>query len=92
MHCAAVTQYQLVDFAGLDCLEPTERAAASRGLLQTDCEDDMCMELFDKCGGTDYNVSTPCCDEAHSCVVKNYFFAQCLTEERAGTVQAAHLQ
>jgi hypothetical protein len=47
-----------------------------------DCEDDICGALFDQCGG-EYNISTPCCDPEHSCVVKNWFYAQCLTEERA---------
>ena len=61
-------------------------AAASRELFQSDCEDDSCMDIFAKCGGSFFNVSTSCCDPAASCVVKNYFYAQCLTEEKAGTI------
>lgn len=59
------------------------QVAASRELSQSDCEDDTCVELFGKCGGTYFNVSTPCCEPDQSCVVKNYFYAQCLTEEKA---------
>lgn len=48
-----------------------------------DCEDDSCGLLHDKCGGG-FNTSTPCCDPELSCVVKNWYYAQCLSEEHAG--------
>lgn len=59
------------------------QVAASRELFQSDCEDDTCMDQFAKCGGTWFNVSTHCCDPADSCVVKNFFYAQCLSEDKA---------
>lgn len=57
--------------------------AVARSLHQMDCEDDTCADIFEKCGGTNMTVSIPCCNPDTSCVVKNYFYAQCLTEERA---------
>jgi hypothetical protein len=69
------------DVAGKeDNVTPT----ANRRLLSvSDCEDDTCATSFDKCGGKGFNVSVPCCDPTESCVVKNPFYAQCITEERA---------
>lgn len=72
-------------FDSVMCFLSSLCAAASRELYQLDCEDDTCMALFDKCGGSFFNVSTSCCDPAESCVVKNFFYAQCLTEDKAGT-------
>lgn len=59
------------------------QVAAARDLFQSDCEDDTCAGAFTKCGGRYFNVSTPCCDDTHSCVVKNYYYAQCLSETLA---------
>jgi hypothetical protein len=44
-----------------------------------DCERDMCVEKFEQCGGNNM-TTTSCCDGR--CVVKNFFYAQCLTTER----------
>jgi hypothetical protein len=51
--------------------------------MDSECEDDTCVEMFEKCGGNDFNVSVPCCEENTMCVVKNYFYAQCLTASAA---------
>jgi hypothetical protein len=40
----------------------------------------MCVEEFEQCGGNNM-TTTSCCDGR--CVVKNFFYAQCLTRERA---------
>ena len=56
-----------------------------------DCDDDECVAEFDKCGGG-YNVSSLCCDPQMECVMKNWYFAQCLDEERAGTRGISPLQ
>jgi hypothetical protein len=40
----------------------------------------MCVEEFEQCGGNNM-TTTSCCDGR--CVVKNYFYAQCLTSKRA---------
>jgi hypothetical protein len=53
--------------------------------LQTNCEDGSCVDTFEKCGGTFFNTSVPCCEEEAKCIVKNYFYAQCLTSEKAET-------
>jgi hypothetical protein len=75
---------------------PMDDPEASRKLLEMDgsyggmdCDDDNCGVLFDKCGGG-FNTSTPCCDPELSCVVKNWYYAQCLTEERAG--ESLHIE
>ena len=67
----------------LDVPESRKLLDSDGGYGDMDCDDDSCGLLFDKCGGG-YNTSTPCCDPELSCVVKNWFYAQCLTEERAG--------
>lgn len=36
-----------------------------------------------KCGGGEYNVTVACCDPTDSCVVKNKWYAQCISAERA---------
>lgn len=51
--------------------------------MGADCEDDTCEATFEKCGGTFFNSSVPCCEDNAMCVVKNYFYAQCLTAEAA---------
>lgn len=51
--------------------------------MGANCEDDACAPIFEKCGGTFFNTSVACCDENTMCVVKNYFYAQCLTAEEA---------
>jgi hypothetical protein len=48
-----------------------------------DCADDECTEQFEKCGG-EFNQSTLCCDPATECVIKNWYYAQCLPKDRAG--------
>lgn len=51
------------------------------------CEDDTCMYKFEQCGGG-YNTSSLCCDPETECVVKNWFYAQCLPETLAGATPA----
>jgi len=41
--------------------------------MEVDCEDDICVGKFDKCGGSGMNVSLPCCDEDVLCIAKNYW-------------------
>jgi hypothetical protein len=69
----------------------TRKLQESGGYGSVDCEDDECGELFDKCGGG-YNISTPCCDPDTACVIKNWFYAQCLTEEKAGVLTVSPAQ
>jgi hypothetical protein len=58
--------------------------AANRRLLSgSDCKDDTCATSFQKCGGKGFNISVSCCDPTESCVVKNAFYAQCITEKKA---------
>jgi Fungal cellulose binding domain len=47
-----------------------------------DCMADTCGAEFEKCAGTNMTGST-CCEIGLHCVVKNYFYAQCLTMEHA---------
>jgi hypothetical protein len=42
-----------------------------------------CALKFDKCGGARLPVSKPCCEEGTACVVKDLYYAQCLTPEDA---------
>jgi hypothetical protein len=57
--------------------------------LESNCEDDSCVDLFEKCGGNGFNVSVACCDNDAMCTVKNAFYAQCITEARAAANIAA---
>ena len=99
-NCAAINVANGWDGTILECEEMPEDVIGgpmdlpeSRKLLDAtdggyggmDCEDDSCGLLHDKCGGG-YNTSTACCDPELSCVVKNWFYAQCLTEEHAGEI------
>ena len=52
-------------------------------MMGANCEDDSCVDTFEKCGGTWFNSSVSCCEDNAMCVVKNYFYAQCLTAEDA---------
>jgi hypothetical protein len=49
-----------------------------------ECADEVYGVKFDKCAGTNMTGSIPCEDGLH-CVVKNFFYAQCITKDRAGT-------
>lgn len=55
-------------------------------LMETDCEDDTCVGKFDKCGGTGFNISLPCCDEGVMCIVKNYWYDSGLCITTAATL------
>jgi hypothetical protein len=48
----------------------------------TGCDGECAMK-FDKCGGARVSVSKHCCEEGTACIVKDMFFAQCLTAEDA---------
>lgn len=37
----------------------------------TDCDDDMCVDAFEKCAGG-YNETVACCDPAMQCTIKNW--------------------
>lgn len=53
----------------------------------TDCDGE-CMGVFEQCGGG-YNTSAVCCDPEADCVIKNWFYAQCLTKSyRAGAASS----
>jgi hypothetical protein len=47
------------------------------------CDDDTCVPYNDKCGGSGFNVSAPCCQiqgmPEISCYIKHVSHAQCLT-------------
>lgn len=42
-----------------------------------------CVDLFDKCGGSDLNDTLPCCTPGAQCVAKSSYFASCLMPTRA---------
>lgn len=69
-----------------DSLTALSSDAACRELLELDDESGTCIASFEKCGGSSFSVSGSCCEESR-CVVKNFWFAQCLTEEWAGMFQ-----
>ena len=64
-----------LDVAG-GALDAAERPTAPE---ERTCKDNQCVGTFEKCGGG-YNTSSLCCDPAAECVVKNWFYAQCLPD------------
>lgn len=44
-----------------------------------------CVAEYDKCGGKGYTSPKACCNPDYSCVKKNDYYAQCVSDARAAT-------
>jgi hypothetical protein len=43
-----------------------------------DCEDDLCADDFEQCGGGNLNVTIMCCEPNSACIMRDKAYAECL--------------